>query len=171
MGENGIPPIRATTVACARCHDHKFDLIPTNDYYALAGIFRSTKTLAGVARGSWDKNNTRDFMALAALSNDQVAGSENQELPGFITLKPLSRIGGAQNDGSSFLPAPLQGSRIGGEGESLAKASVPHIANREMSPSLQRKQLDQLQSLNRTRLEHDAVNNDLEGVIQSYELA
>ena len=30
------------TVACARCHDHKFDPIPTKDYYALAGIFAST---------------------------------------------------------------------------------------------------------------------------------
>jgi len=32
------------TVACARCHDHKFDPIPQTDYYALAGIFRSTET-------------------------------------------------------------------------------------------------------------------------------
>jgi hypothetical protein len=31
------------TVACARCHDHKFDPIPTADYYALAGVFASTK--------------------------------------------------------------------------------------------------------------------------------
>jgi hypothetical protein len=35
------------TIACARCHDHKFDPIPTADYYALAGIFRSTETLFG----------------------------------------------------------------------------------------------------------------------------
>ncbi len=33
------------TIGCARCHDHKFDPIPTTDYYALAGIFRSTKSL------------------------------------------------------------------------------------------------------------------------------
>ena len=33
------------TVSCARCHDHKFDPILARDYYALAGIFRSTKTL------------------------------------------------------------------------------------------------------------------------------
>jgi cytochrome c553 len=41
------------TVACARCHNHKFDPIPTKDYYALAGIFKSTRTmqdLGGVAR-------------------------------------------------------------------------------------------------------------------------
>jgi hypothetical protein len=36
------------TVACARCHDHKFDPIPTKDYYALAGIFTSTDLCAGV---------------------------------------------------------------------------------------------------------------------------
>jgi cytochrome c553 len=37
------------TVACARCHDHKSDPIPTRDYYALAGIFTSTETLWGAA--------------------------------------------------------------------------------------------------------------------------
>ena len=35
------------TVSCARCHDHKFDPISTKDYYALAGIFKSTVTLSG----------------------------------------------------------------------------------------------------------------------------
>ncbi len=33
------------TLSCARCHDHKFDPVPTADYYALAGIFKSTRTL------------------------------------------------------------------------------------------------------------------------------
>ncbi len=33
------------TIACARCHDHKFDPISTKDYYALAGIFKSTRTM------------------------------------------------------------------------------------------------------------------------------
>jgi len=36
------------TVSCARCHDHKFDPIPTTDYYALAGIFTSTDATAGL---------------------------------------------------------------------------------------------------------------------------
>jgi len=40
--------ILALTVTCARCHDHKFDPIPTTDYYALAGIFTSTDNAAGV---------------------------------------------------------------------------------------------------------------------------
>jgi cytochrome c553 len=38
------------TAACARCHDHKFDPIPQKDYYALAGIFRSTETCYGTIR-------------------------------------------------------------------------------------------------------------------------
>lgn len=40
----------ALTVGCARCHDHKFDPIPTADYYAMAGIFRSTEMLSGLQR-------------------------------------------------------------------------------------------------------------------------
>jgi cytochrome c553 len=41
--------VMGLTVACARCHDHKFDPIPTRDYYALAGMFTSTETMWGVA--------------------------------------------------------------------------------------------------------------------------
>jgi cytochrome c553 len=40
--------VLALTASCARCHDHKFDPIPTADYYALAGIFHSTDNCAGV---------------------------------------------------------------------------------------------------------------------------
>ncbi|MDF1810715.1 MAG: PSD1 and planctomycete cytochrome C domain-containing protein [Verrucomicrobiales bacterium] len=39
----------ALTANCSRCHDHKYDPIPAQDYYALAGIFRSSRNLAGVA--------------------------------------------------------------------------------------------------------------------------
>ncbi len=41
--------VLASSVACARCHDHKFDPFTTADYYALAGIFASTKTYFGTA--------------------------------------------------------------------------------------------------------------------------
>ncbi len=39
--------VLGTSVACARCHDHKFDPIPQSDYYALAGIFANTETFCG----------------------------------------------------------------------------------------------------------------------------
>ncbi len=40
--------IMGLTLGCARCHDHKFDPIPTVDYYALAGILHSTRTADGI---------------------------------------------------------------------------------------------------------------------------
>src|SRR5437588_3898880 len=80
-------------------------------------------------------------------------GTENEELPGFITINPITRVGGAVNFGSSFLPAPYQGTPIGGEGQSLAKGvTIPNIANRELTREQQRKQLDLLQTINRDRL-------------------
>src|SRR5205823_12158535 len=41
------------TVGCARCHDHKFDPIPTKDYYALAGIFKSTQFIVHDNVSKW----------------------------------------------------------------------------------------------------------------------
>ena len=46
------------TLGCARCHDHKFDPIPTADYYALAGIFKSTKTMDSLKTiAKWHENS------------------------------------------------------------------------------------------------------------------
>ncbi|RLS36356.1 MAG: DUF1549 domain-containing protein, partial [Planctomycetota bacterium] len=42
--------VMGVSVACARCHDHKFDPIPQSDYYAIAGIFQSTETFYGGVR-------------------------------------------------------------------------------------------------------------------------
>src|SRR5215469_15262495 len=43
----------AQTIGCARCHDHKFDPIPTKDYYALAGILRNAKSLEHANVSKW----------------------------------------------------------------------------------------------------------------------
>jgi cytochrome c553 len=53
------------TIACARCHDHKFDPIPQRDYYALAGIFLSTDTHYGTAGGIQNRRPT-DLIELPA---------------------------------------------------------------------------------------------------------
>ena len=53
----------AMTVSCARCHDHKFDPIPTKDYYALAGIFLSTEPLYGTIKQKYS-NTPTDLLAL-----------------------------------------------------------------------------------------------------------
>jgi hypothetical protein len=58
----------ALTASCARCHDHKFDPIPTSDYYALAGIFNSTDLCAGVRNkmggGGLDYYDTQMLLTL-----------------------------------------------------------------------------------------------------------
>ena len=43
----------AQTIGCARCHDHKFDPIPTRDYYAMAGILRNVKALKHANVSAW----------------------------------------------------------------------------------------------------------------------
>ena len=60
------------TVACARCHDHKFDPIPSDDYYALAGIFLSTEPLYGTIKQKYSNNPT----ALVPIGPDATAKHE-----------------------------------------------------------------------------------------------
>ncbi len=98
-------------------------------------------------------------------------GTDNQDLPGFITIKPPSRLGGAQNYGSAFLPAIYQGTRLGQPGQALRDATIGNLANSQFSSDVQRKQVDLLQSLNTDALSRNPVNSQLEGVIESYELA
>ncbi len=97
-------------------------------------------------------------------------GTENNNLPGFITLTPPSGFGGAQNYGSGFLPAIYQGTRIGQENRPIASAEVKNLTS-PLSPTAQRAELDLVQSLNREELRRDRVNPEVEGVIESYELA
>jgi len=92
-------------------------------------------------------------------------GTENKNLPGFITLAPQVGFGGAQNYGSSFLPAIYQAASIGRDGQ------VSNIANRRLTRERQRIQLDLVQGLNAERLKADEVNPAVEGVIESFELA
>ncbi len=98
-------------------------------------------------------------------------GSENENLPGFITLCPPINNGGASNYGSSFLPAIYQGTQIGQNEQPIADARVSNLANPRLSREAARRQLDYVQTLNRQALERDQVNPAVEGVIESYELA
>jgi len=62
------------TVSCARCHDHKFDPIPTADYYALVGIFKSTQTMYGGGTNR-PKNSTdalKVYLALRGVDASQI---------------------------------------------------------------------------------------------------
>jgi hypothetical protein len=91
-------------------------------------------------------------------------GTENQELPGYITVNPSPNFGGVVNYGSAFLPAHFQGTRINDRGE------LPNL-RRQTPASLQRRQLDLVQSMNRDFAAGSGAPDQVEAVIQSYELA
>jgi len=90
-------------------------------------------------------------------------GSENQDLPGYITINPSPNFGGAVNYGSAFLPAHFQGTRISDEGFlPNLKATLP--------VSLQRRQLDLIQSMNRDLAAQPGAPDPVDSIIESYEL-
>jgi hypothetical protein len=98
-------------------------------------------------------------------------GTENANLPGFLTLNPPLNNGGPANYGSSFLPAVYQGTKIGGRAGPGQQQSVSNIKNPKQSMPAQRVQLDFVQQLNRNALEAGGENPGIEGLIDSYELA
>ncbi len=101
-------------------------------------------------------------------------GTENENLPGFVTLNPPRSQGGAQNYGSSFLPATFQGVPIkvgGGQRGRQAEDPVADIRNPRQSDKQQRAQLDLLRKLNETNARRRKGSDDIDAVIQSYELA
>jgi hypothetical protein len=79
-------------------------------------------------------------------------------------------VGGAQNYGSAFLPAINQATRIGSGQRPIASASVRNLASKTPANE-QRRALDFIQTMNRETLARDVVNPEVEGVIESYELA
>ncbi len=71
------------TVACARCHDHKFDPIPTEDYYALAGVFASTK-MVNAPYGKDPAAITEEEKKKAIYTVHIVEEGEPRDLPVFV---------------------------------------------------------------------------------------
>ncbi len=77
------------TVSCARCHDHKFDPISTRDYYALAGIFKSTHTFYGTGGGEANKNRQPSTLLPLVKSLTPAAA------PAVAVQKPVADIDAA----------------------------------------------------------------------------
>lgn len=97
-------------------------------------------------------------------------GTENQNLPGYVTICPSLTHGASNNWGSAFLPAVYQGTPIGDAGTAAAKAKVPYITGKTPR-HLQRLELDFLQQLNQQRSEQLGADSDMEARINSFELA
>ena len=98
-------------------------------------------------------------------------GSENQNLPGFISMCPGGYpIQESQNWQSGFLPGVFQGTYINTEHTKIEKL-IEHIKNNYSSMPEQRAQLDLLQSLNERHRRKRAEDSQVEARIQSFELA
>ncbi|MFC5457539.1 DUF1501 domain-containing protein [Prosthecobacter fluviatilis] len=97
-------------------------------------------------------------------------GTLNENLPGFVTIAPPSLFGGAQNYGSAFLPEIYQGTRVGSDARPIANAQVRNITP-PVSSVAQRKEIELIQTLNREKMKRDQFNPEIEGAIESFELA
>ncbi len=98
-------------------------------------------------------------------------GTENENLPGFITICPTLAHGGTKNWGSAFLPASCAGTPLGNASQPSEEARVKYVQNARLSRASQRVQLDLTQSMNREFLESTGPDSALEARIKSFELA
>ena len=97
-------------------------------------------------------------------------GTENQNLPGFVSITPPAGHGGARNYGSAFLPAHHQATTLGHSGSKTAEATIDYLQNPQIQPKEQRRQLEMLHRINQ---KHFSRTRDaqVDGVIRSYEMA
>lgn len=94
-------------------------------------------------------------------------GAESESIPGFISIGPS---GSAQNYGNAFLPANYQGMRLGNGNREVDETQISNLAPL-VGSERQRRELDFIQSLNQKKLQTDPADQEIEGVIHSYEMA
>jgi hypothetical protein len=97
-------------------------------------------------------------------------GTENANLPGFVTICPTLAFGGINNWSSAFLPAVYQGTALGNASIPSDKARVRYISNSRLPRDIQRMQLERLARQNREH-QQGAAEAALEARINSFELA
>jgi uncharacterized protein (DUF1501 family) len=97
-------------------------------------------------------------------------GPANPNLPAFVSIGPASGHGGPRNYGAAFLPAIHQGTAIGHSG-SLGNAAIPYLRNSALSEAEQREQVALVRRLNCDHLGRAVQDADIQGAIDSLELA
>lgn len=125
---------------------------------ALLQTFTGTFTFTRPSMGSW---------VLYGL------GSQNRNLPGYITIKPALSHGGAKNWASGFLPGSVQGTAIGNAGmqvTEIQKEPIEYLVNQGFNREQQRYELDMIQAINRKHKELWKLDDELETRIQSFEM-
>ena len=121
------------TASCARCHDHKFDPIPTADYYALAGIFRSTDLCAGLRNkmggGGLDYYDTEDADQAGA---GRPAGCRDAGRRSRRPGRPWRRPGPSSRSSSTTRRVTYRGPTAG-PGGAIARQKMNRAQNQLLS--------------------------------------
>ena len=94
-------------------------------------------------------------------------GAESESIPGFISI---GATGSAQNYGNAFLPAYYQGMRLGNGNREVDETQIANLAPL-VGSQRQRRELDFIQGMNQKKLQNDPADQEIEGVIRSYEMA
>ncbi len=126
---------------------------------ALLQTFTGSSTFVRPAMGSW---------VVYGL------GSENRDLPGFVTIKPALSHGGSKNWSSAFLPGAYQGTAIGNSGmksKDIEGEPIEYLIRKGFTPEQQRFELDMIQNINRRHAAMRSADPELEARIQAFELA
>ncbi len=98
-------------------------------------------------------------------------GTDNANLPAFVTICPSLAFGGINNWSSSFLPAVYQGTPLGDASVPADKAHVKYISNSQLPREIQQLQLARLHAINREHQAQAGPEASLEARINSFELA
>jgi len=98
-------------------------------------------------------------------------GTENDNLPAFVSISPSLGNGGPRNFGPAFLPPLHQGTALGKAGTPAAQSTIRNLTNPVFPPETQQRQLQLLHQLNAAQLQSQPRDPELEAVIHSYELA
>ena len=98
-------------------------------------------------------------------------GSENENLPGFISIGPSMGNGGPRNYSNAFLPSGYQGTRIGRAGIPAKDSTIKNIPALGVDSREQKKQFELLRKINTEQAKRRPGDDELESVISSFELA
>jgi len=98
-------------------------------------------------------------------------GSENDNLPGFVSICPSPGNGGARNYGSAFLSPVHAATTLGSAGRPAIDATIRNLVNGRYRTDEQLRQFELLQKLNAQQIRNRIGDAELDAVIKSYELA
>ena len=98
-------------------------------------------------------------------------GTENDSLPGFVSISPAVGNGGPRNYGNAFLPAAYQGSALGRAGRPAKDATIRDLTHAGDAHDHQRQQFDLVRRFNEEQSRSRSGDTEFDAVINSYELA